>query len=103
MGVDKPDIRFLLHAQIPHTVEALTQELGRAGRDGQHAWCETYAFAEDLAVQENFIGWANPDAEDFHGVLQTLAAWGGRIATKDLDDLRAELLVKNRSDNRVSI
>lgn len=103
MGVDKPDIRFVLHAQVPRTLEAWTQEVGRAGRDGQPSWCELVYFEEDLAIQQNFVEWANPTLEYLLGVYETLRAWGERVQAKDLDDLRDELLVKSRSDNRVSI
>ena len=103
MGVDKADIRFVLHAQVPRTLEAWTQEVGRAGRDGQPAWCELLYFQEDLAIQQNFVNWVNPTREYLIGVYETLAGWGERLQVKDLDDLRDELLIKNRGDNRVSI
>ena len=103
LGVDKPDIRFVLHAQVPRTLEAWTQEVGRAGRDGQPSWCELLLHPEDLAVQQNFIGWANPDREFFFGVYETLVRWGERLQAKELEDLTNELLVKNRRDNRTSI
>ena len=103
MGVDKQDIRFVLHAQMPRTLEAWTQEVGRAGRDGKPSWCELIYFQEDVAVQQNFVQWANPTLEYLVGVYETLRGWGERIQAKDLDDLRDELLVKNRGDNRVSI
>ncbi|MDP6539958.1 MAG: RecQ family ATP-dependent DNA helicase [Planctomycetota bacterium] len=103
MGVDKADIRFVLHAQVPRTLEAWAQEIGRAGRDGAPAWCELLYFSEDVAVQQNFVSWANPSREYLLGVYETLRGWGERVQARDLDDLRDELLVKNRGDNRVSI
>ncbi|MCB9915911.1 MAG: ATP-dependent DNA helicase RecQ [Planctomycetes bacterium] len=103
MGVDKADIRFVLHAQLPRTLEAWAQEVGRAGRDGRPAWCELLYFQEDVAIQQNFVQWANPAREYLVGVYETLRGWGERVQTKELDDLRDELLVKNRADNRVSI
>jgi ATP-dependent DNA helicase RecQ len=103
MGVDKADIRFVLHAQIPRTLEAWTQEVGRSGRDGEPAFCELLYFQEDVAIQQNFVQWANPTREYLVGVYETLRGWGERLQVKDLDDLRDELLVKSRGDNRVSI
>lgn len=103
MGVDKPDIRFVLHAQVPRTLEQWTQEVGRAGRDARPSWCEVLYFEEDLAIQQGFVEWANPSLEYLLHVYETLRGWGERIATKELDDLRDELLIKNRADNRVSI
>jgi len=103
MGIDKADIRFVLHAQIPRTLEAWVQEVGRAGRDGEPSWCEILYFEEDVAIQQSFIQWANPTREYLLGVYETLRGWGDRIQARDLDDLRDELLVKSRGDNRVSI
>lgn len=103
MGVDKADIRFVIHYQVPRTLEAWTQEVGRAGRDGRPSWCELLYFEEDLAIQQNFVGWANPSREYVLGVYETLRGWGERVQARDLDDLRQELLVKERRDNRVGI
>ena len=102
MGIDKPDIRFVLHAQMPRTLEAWTQEVGRAGRDGKPAWCELLYFGEDVALQQEFVNWANPSREYVVGVFEVLRGWGERLAAKDLSDLQGELLVKNRSDNRIA-
>ncbi|MEZ5974432.1 MAG: ATP-dependent DNA helicase RecQ [Planctomycetota bacterium] len=103
MGIDKADIRFVLHAQIPRTLEAWTQEVGRAGRDGAPSFCELTYLEEDLAIQQNFIQWANPSLEYLVGVYEVLRGWGERLATKDLQDLRQELLVKDRRDGRIGI
>lgn len=102
MGIDKPDIRFVLHAQVPRTLEAWTQEIGRAGRDGEPAWCEVVYFGEDVALQHEFVQWANPSREYVVGVYELLRGLGPRIATLDELDFKALLLVKNRSDNRLA-
>ena len=103
MGIDKADIRFVLHAQLPRTLEAWTQEVGRAGRDGEPSWCELVYFAEDIAIQNTFVRWANPTLEYVVMVAETLRGWGERVQIMDEADLRQELLVKERRDNRVGI
>jgi ATP-dependent DNA helicase RecQ len=55
MGIDKADIRGVIHYNLPKSLENHTQEIGRAGRDGQHAVCELLACGDDLTVLENFI------------------------------------------------
>ena len=61
-----------------------------------------FYFAEDVALQQEFVNWANPSREYVVGVFEVLRGWGERLATKEYADLQAELLVKNRSDNRVA-
>jgi ATP-dependent DNA helicase RecQ len=55
MGIDKADIRGVIHYNLPKSLENHTQEIGRAGRDGEHAVCEMLACGDDLTVLENFI------------------------------------------------
>src|SRR5437762_9098292 len=63
MGIDRPDIRFVVHFDVPGSVEAYYQEAGRAGRDGEAATCELLFNHADTRVQEFFIEGSNPPLE----------------------------------------
>ncbi|MBR1982485.1 MAG: RecQ family ATP-dependent DNA helicase [Akkermansia sp.] len=60
MGIDRSDVRFVLHFEIPGSVEAYYQEAGRAGRDGEPAACELLFNHADLKTQEFFFEGSNP-------------------------------------------
>ena len=74
MGIDRPDIRFVAHWDVPGSVEAYYQEVGRAGRDGAPAWCELLFNYADVRTQRFFIDGANPPASDARRVLEWLRA-----------------------------
>ena len=72
MGIDKPNIRFIVHADMPGSITAYYQEIGRAGRDGKPAQVVLLFSPEDRRVQDYFIKSAQPLQTDFEKVLSCI-------------------------------
>jgi len=72
MGIDRADVRFVIHYEVPGSVEAYYQEAGRAGRDGETAVCELLFNYADTRTQEFFIEGANPTAAVIRSIYHYL-------------------------------
>jgi ATP-dependent DNA helicase RecQ len=73
MGIDKSDLRTVVHVDVPGSITACYQEVGRAGRDGEPARGVLLYDPADLRIQEYFIHSAQPVADDFSQVLKATA------------------------------
>ncbi|QVN01981.1 RecQ family ATP-dependent DNA helicase [Pseudomonas rhodesiae] len=77
MGIDKSDIRNVVHFDLPKSIENYSQEIGRAGRDGRSSDCLVLANRDSLNVLENFVYGDTPEQEGILRVLEQLQAARG--------------------------
>jgi ATP-dependent DNA helicase RecQ len=69
MGIDKADVRYVYHYNLPKSLESYSQEIGRAGRDGRPSICELFVCADDVPMLENFAFGDTPTREALAGLL----------------------------------
>jgi helicase-like protein/RecQ helicase-like protein len=87
LGIDKPDIRYIIHYQMPGSPESYVQEAGRAGRDGKPSRCVLLFQPDDISIQEHFLKEAHPTKSQARMVAEGLYAWsdeGKEVSVRDL-------------------
>jgi ATP-dependent DNA helicase RecQ len=87
LGIDKPDIRYIVHYQSPASLEQYIQEAGRAGRDGQKANCILLYDPEDRGVHEALLAKSRVRPDQLYKLGRALAAWAGEGRTPAVDAL----------------
>jgi ATP-dependent DNA helicase RecQ len=86
MGVDKPNVRFVVHHAIADSIDSYWQEVGRAGRDGEPATALLFYRAEDVGLRRFFAGGGSVDQEQIEQVAEAIDRAGGPVEPAELRD-----------------
>lgn len=92
MGVDKPDVRIVIHAEIPGSLENYLQEAGRAGRDRQDSRCVLLYDEEDVDAQFNLSARSRLSRRDIASILRALRRYATRTRNTDIVVTSGEIL-----------
>ena len=95
MGIDKPDVRLVIHADIPSSLENYLQEAGRAGRDQQHAHCVLLYTKDDVERQFGMSARSRLTRREIHGVLRALRRIGRRNRSDEVIASTGEILAED--------
>ena len=85
MGIDKADVRYVYHFNLPKGLENYSQEIGRAGRDGLPSVVEMLACPDDVATLENFVYGDTPTPQSLRGFVEEILALGAEFSLKEHD------------------
>lgn len=94
MGIDKPDVRQIIHVEIPTSLEQYYQEAGRAGRDGKESECILLFDPKDLAICEFFINANNPDVNIIKSVYAAIQEYRKKYGSIDRQNF-VKLMLNN--------
>ncbi|MFS4460935.1 RecQ family ATP-dependent DNA helicase [Bdellovibrio sp. HCB2-146] len=101
LGIDKSNVRLLIHAETPNALESYFQEIGRAGRDGKESFCHLLYDQEDVSIQMEFLKWSHPEPEFIRKVYQLIEEKRMQVDQGGFDFLREQMNFRNRRDFRV--
>lgn len=101
LGVNKPNVRMVIHAEIPGSIEAYYQEVGRAGRDGLPAYGNLLYDPDDISISMDFIKWGNPDPAFIRQVYKLIKNNEMVVRQQGYDYLREQMHFYHKRDYRV--
>lgn len=101
LGIDKADVGAVVHVEVPGSLEAYYQEIGRAGRDGAPAQCVLLYDQEDVSTQMEFIKWSHPEGTFIQKIYELIKKNPERVRQEGADYLREQMNFYNKRDFRV--